>query len=88
VDGCQGDAARAAAIAWPLVFCRPIRPDESERALLFLQDREAEWARTEPPASALPTGIPPDAPMPPARGAAWVEWCIALLNANEFVYVD
>ena len=50
--------------------------------------REAEWAGTGPPASALPTGIQPDAPMPPARGAAWVEWCIALLNSNEFVYVD
>jgi len=87
----HGNAARAAAIAWPLVFCRPIRPDESERALAFLQAREAEWAQTEPRASALPTGIAPDlsdAPIPPARGAAWVEWCIALLNANEFVYVD
>ena len=90
----HGNAARAAAIAWPLVFSRPIRPDESERALAFLQAREAEWARTEPRASALPTGIAPDpsdpldAPMPPTRGAAWVEWCIALLNANEFVYVD
>ena len=84
----QGDAARAAAIAWPLMFCRPIRPEESERALFFLQDREAEWARSEPLESALPTGISPERPMPPALGAAWVEWCIALLNANEFVYVD
>jgi len=84
----QGDPAKAAALAWPLMFCRPIRPEESERALLFLQNREAEWATSGPPDSALPTGIPPDAPMPPARGAAWVEWCIALLNANEFVYVD
>ncbi len=82
-----GDAAKAAALAWQLVFARQVRPAESHRALAFLQAREEEWTKTQP-AAAAPTGVSGDLPMPAARGAAWVEWCLALLNANEFVYVD
>jgi len=84
----QGDASQAAALAWQLVFARQVKPAESQRALAFLQSREEEWTTTPPAAGALPSGISGDLPMPPARGAAWVEWCLALLNANEFVYVD
>ena len=84
----QGDASKAAALAWQLVFARRIMPAESDRALAFLQGREADWTKTPPAAEALPSGISGDSPMPPARGAAWVEWCLALLNSNEFVYVD
>lgn len=83
-----GDASKAAGIAWPLVFGRPIEPAEHDSALLFLQAREEQWKKSAPAPTALPTGIAAETPMPPARGAAWVEWCIALLNANEFVYVD
>jgi hypothetical protein len=85
----HGDAATAASAAWPLVFGRSIRAEEQERAVAFLQAREAEWQRSPPSADALPTGFSADAQIPPpTHGAAWVEWCLALLNANEFVYVD
>jgi hypothetical protein len=84
----HGDTPKAAELAWTLVFGRPIADAESRRALAFLQAREAEWTKAPPANNALPTGLPPDAPMPAARGAAWVEWCLALLNTNEFVYVD
>jgi len=84
----QGDVSKAAALAWQLIFARQVTPPESDRALVFLQAREAEWVKSNPSGAALPTGIPGDLPMPPARGAAWVEWCLALLNSNEFVYVD
>ncbi len=84
----QGDASKAAALAWQLVFARQIAPAESERALAFLHARENGWSKTQPSGAALPTGITRDFSIPPARGAAWVEWCLALLNANEFVYVD
>jgi hypothetical protein len=84
----HGDVSKAAALAWMLVFGRPIADAESQRAMAFLQAREAEWTKELPANAALPTGISLDAPMPAAQGAAWVEWCLALLNTNEFVYVD
>ncbi|NDF01096.1 MAG: DUF1553 domain-containing protein, partial [Verrucomicrobia bacterium] len=84
----KGDTNAAAALAWRLVFGRAITTTESERAVAFLQAREVEWSKTKPAASVLPVGIIETQPMPPARGAAWVEWCLALLNANEFAYVD
>ena len=84
----KGDASKAAALAWQWVFARPVTSAESAQALAFLQAREADWTKTPPAGAALPTGISGDSPMPPARGAAWVEWCLALLNSNEFVYVD
>jgi hypothetical protein len=84
----HGDVATAATMAWRLAFARQVTSAESGRATAFLQAREAEWTKTLPATAALPTGIPGALPMPPARGAAWVEWCLALLNASEFVYVD
>jgi hypothetical protein len=37
------------------------------------------------------TTLQPEPPVPgvePAAGSAWVDYCLALLNLNEFVYVD
>ena len=59
-----------------------------EDAMVVSKSREAEWTQTTPASDALPTGAGNAASAPPARGAAWVEWCLSLLNANEFVYVD
>jgi hypothetical protein len=84
----HGNTASAASLAWMTVFGRRISEAESRHAAGFLDAREAEWTKTAPAAAALPTGLTADAPMPAARGAAWVEWCLALLNSNEFVYVD
>ena len=84
----QGDPKVASARAWLLVFGRPITGAERARAVAFLKSREAEWTQTTPASDALPTGAGKAASAPPARGAAWVEWCLSLLNANEFVYVD
>ena len=84
----RGDASNAAALAWQLLFARQITPAEREHARAFLQARETEWMKSPPAAGTLPTGISGELAMPSARGAAWVEWCIALLNSNEFVYVD
>ena len=84
----KGDPSGAAAAVWLLVFNRAIREDERQGALAFLQARETEWQKSPPSAEALPTGVSADVPLPGARGAAWVEWCLALLNTNEFIYVD
>jgi hypothetical protein len=51
--------------AWQLVFSRPIRPSERQRALQFL---------SRPGAA--------------GREEALAELCLALFNANEFVYLD
>ena len=81
----DGDASRAAEQAALLLFGRPITLEERDGAIKFLAAREAEWSHHHAAGEALPTGA---AAMPAARGAAWVEWCLALLNTNEFIYVD
>jgi hypothetical protein len=84
-----GDFPKAAGIGWRALFCRDLTGPERERAAVFLQARETAWTQQPPSADALPTGLAPETPLPsPPRGAAWVEWCLALLNTNEFVYVD
>jgi hypothetical protein len=83
----DGDAHRAVDRAWLLLFGRPAAPDNRDGAVQFLQAREAEWSRHHPTGEALPANAG-DRPPASAQGAAWVEWCLALLNANEFIYVD
>jgi hypothetical protein len=83
----EGDAARAAERATLLLFGRPITTEEREGAVKFLAARETEWSRHHPTGDALPSGAG-TIPVPSARGAAWVEWCLALLNTNEFVTID
>ncbi len=84
---CDGKADQAAARAWLLAFNRPIAHEEQARALKFLDLREAYWTTTAPEVTLQPSAAGHVLPAP-ALGAAWVEWCLALLNANEFIYVD
>jgi hypothetical protein len=63
--------------AWLLAFGRPATRTESERALTFWQKRTD--AAKEP--AAKPGPISP-------REAALAELCLALFNANEFIYLD
>jgi hypothetical protein len=60
--------------AWQLAFARPITPTEREHALAFLRKRTAALADAG-------TAATPQAD-------ALAELCLALFNANEFVYVD
>lgn len=83
----EGDADRAVSRAWPLLFGRAATDAERSGASKFLAMREADWLAHRAPDGALPTDCGDHLPAP-ARGAAWVEWCLALLNANEFIYVD
>ena len=84
----QGDVEQAARHAWILLFSREPSEREIAQAESFLKQRTTSWQKTPPGAEALPTGLPEPSPMPAATGAAWVEWCLALLNTNEFAYVD
>ncbi len=71
-----------------LAFGRSPQADELSRGLKFLQDQPGVLSeRADDPKS---LDLP--APMPdgygPARGAALVDYCHAILNLNEFVFVD
>ncbi len=83
-----GNAEIAATRAWPLVFGRGITRVERARAVAFVRSRENEWSRAPVAPDAAPTNATAGVAIPAGRGAAWVEWCLALLNSNEFVYVD
>ena len=74
-------------LAYRLVLARSPRPEEVERALGFLEGQGAlldDRTGDDPPLAA-----PDPAPegLGPAQGAAWVDFALALLNCNEFLYV-
>jgi hypothetical protein len=70
--------------AWLLAFGRPPCREEMREAHAFLERRESALR------SGQPTFVPIGAPegIAPARAGAVAEWCLALVNANEFLYVD
>lgn len=74
--------------AYLRVFGRRANEDVVRLAEAFL-DRQQESLRTDrrtPADLALPVGAPDDGD--PFAASTWVDFCLALLNANEFVYVD
>ena len=96
---CGDNFQRIAARAWLLAFNRPISGTEENRVLQFLQTRELRLkegsaspgagadAQDVKPADSTEVSSGPDSP----KGwfeAALTELCLALFNANEFVFVD
>jgi Protein of unknown function (DUF1553) len=74
--------------AWLLAFGRPISPPEEQRALAFLEKRAAELrASGQQTADAGRTGDKSEAETMPDTEAL-AELCLALFNANEFIYID
>jgi hypothetical protein len=73
--------------AYRLALARPPRPAEAEMARTFLTD-QADLLRDRLRAR-LPVAIPAGTPdgTDPAAAAALADFCLALLNRNEFVYV-
>ena len=69
------DTTALVSAAWQAAFTRPPSESEIEAAKNFLQSQTATLAAKQP-----------DGPPPPA--AALVDFCHAILNANEFLYVD
>jgi hypothetical protein len=77
------DADRQIDRAYRLALARPPRPSELRQARDFLAT-QADLLRSRPPPA-----VPPDLPdgTDPAAAAALADFCLALLNRNEFVYV-
>lgn len=84
----SGDDSKAQIVlAYQLAFARKPDTEEVKSSLAFLQKQEklitariAAWQDI-----ALPPNCPPK--IDPARAAALVDFCHALFNSNEFIYV-
>jgi hypothetical protein len=74
--------------AYLLALARRPRPAERRAALAFLDD-QADLLRDRL-RSRQPVGVPPGAPpgVDPALAAALADFCLALLNRNEFLYLE
>jgi hypothetical protein len=97
---CGDDVEKIAARAWLLAFNRPITESEQRRVLQFFKKRETALAQEESAAagadipdvkSSSTSGSDIGSGKPPAK--PWLEttlteFCLALFNANEFVFID
>ena len=63
-------------------------PDESTVALQFLANQTVALNEAKRPAVELAVPAPLEAGVDPSAGAALTDFCLALFNLNEFVYVD
>jgi len=81
---CGGDDSKIVARAFLLAFGRPDTAAEQQHAMGFLKERAAalETSDQDPDVPAPERGL-----LPP-HAAAVADLCLALFNANEFVYVD
>jgi hypothetical protein len=83
----KGSPAEIVTQAYDRVFNRSPEPDELKSALTFIREQASRINQQgSPAATSLPE--PLTRACPPAEGAALVDFCQALLNSAEFVYVD
>ncbi len=83
-DEAGTDPARQVDLAYRLVFARHPARNETERALEFLAGQARARAARSPAANTQPAGPARDA----ASRLALADFCLVLLNAPEFLYVD
>lgn len=84
---CGNDTEKRISLAYRRAFCRSPTPDEVRVAREFLDGQAAlvqERLLARLPAG-VPQGLPKDADV--AQAVALADFCLALFNANEFVYV-
>ena len=82
----QADAKAKVSLCYQRALCRPPTEQELELGLEFLTAQAALVSSEQRQQFALPRPAPKD--LPAHRGAALVDFCLALFNSNEFVYVD
>jgi hypothetical protein len=87
-DNPQAQFDRAIRDAYRLAFAREVADEELALAVRFLESQASLAAARR--AAGQPLLIPREFPkfLDPSRAAALVDFCHALLNASEFLYVD
>jgi hypothetical protein len=76
--------AKAVELAWG----RPVGEDELAVLQKFLTDQTGLIKAEQRPIENLAMPVPADDRSQPAEQAALVDLCLALMNANEFIYYD
>jgi hypothetical protein len=85
---CGDNPEKIVALGWRLAFNRPASAEELKMARDFLSRRERALGDEDFDRLPTPLGDTGKAKPSPERAASLIEWCLALFNANEFVYVD
>ena len=87
-DDPSADTATLVRKAYVVAYSREPRPEETQAAVQFLDLQTSVIAPRQ--AANEPLLLPSPFPkfVDPARGAALVDFCHALFNSNEFLYVD
>lgn len=80
-----GEAERIQA-AYRVAFARAATAGEIRAGKEFLARQSALLNGRPAPSLNLPEPFPDG--LSPAAGAAWTDYCLALLNLNEFIYID
>jgi hypothetical protein len=80
------DRAAIVRAAFSQAMARPVGDDDLVAAAAFLDEQAARIARSGEATASLPQPLP--AGVAPAQAAALVDFCHALLNSNELLYVD
>jgi hypothetical protein len=82
------DRSRQVDAAWRMAYSRPPSGPEKDTALTFLdQDAKTVAGRNEPGAKlTVPDNLP--ASVDATEAAALVDFCHALMNSSEFVYIN
>ncbi|MEX2139274.1 MAG: DUF1549 and DUF1553 domain-containing protein [Pirellulales bacterium] len=85
---CEGEEARVR-VVYELAFGRVPTSEEAAAAVAFVNRQMETVARHDGDVSPELRPIPePEAGLEPAHAAAYVDLCHALLNSNEFLFVD
>jgi hypothetical protein len=72
-------------LAYRAVLAREPRPAEIDQARAFLASQAERLYGRDPGKLARPDFVPPETPA--VAAAAWVDFALAMLNRNEFVYI-
>ena len=85
---CGNDLTKIVERGWLLAFSRPASDVERAGAREFLMERENVLEGEDSKKLVTPLGDAGKSNASKHRAAAIVEWCLALFNTNEFMYVD
>jgi mono/diheme cytochrome c family protein len=88
VRDCGDDSSELVRRAWLLAFSRTVSREELHQSVEFLEVLAQHFVGQGPDRFVYPTSISESPQFPPARAAALVEFCRALFNASEFIYID